>query len=449
MIPSRDGALSATLVFALAAVGLVAGLILGLRKGLPAAKAPAAAAAAEHSPASRPGPSSEAGEARVYQRTHDLVMGSGYHSTAVFAPADDVKARAALAGALQAALDCEKRISKYDPESEVRRVWAAGPGDPVQVSADTFRALELSVDLWKRSGGAFDCTVQPLIDLYKFTGREERMPTDAEIAAARAKVGSDKLLLDPEKRTVALAAPGMKFDLGAVGQGLGADVACEALRKAGATGALVEIGGEVRAFGHKPDGSPWRIEVVHPRALDRRMAVVELDGNAVSTSGDYEKYFLTKEGGRQREEGRRKKAEGRRQEAEGGGGAPSPLAPPPSTLHLQPSPGPRRASHIIDPRTGKPLVGGAVSVTIIAPDCALADGLATAVSVLGPVEGMKLVESYRAEGKAVEALIVEETAEGKLMPHLSPGLKDKLEVDLDVSVQYPAPAPAAAPAAGE
>ena len=122
------------------------------------------------------------------------------------------------------------------------------------------------------------------------------------------------------------------------------------------------------------------------------MATVPLSGNAASTSGDYEKYF--QKGG-------------------------------------------RRASHILDPRTGQPLVGGAVSVTVIAPECILADGLATAVSVLGPAEGLKLVASYRAEGQAVEALIIEETADGKLVPHLSPGLKDKLKVDLELPAAAP------------
>ena len=115
------------------------------------------------------------------------------------------------------------------------------------------------------------------------------------------------------------------------------------------------------------------------------MAVVELSGGAVATSGDYRKFFRT---------------------------------------------GGRRASHVIDPRTGRPLVGGAVSVSVLAPDCRLADGLATAISVLGPAEGLELVESYRREGTAVEALVIEETADGKLVPHLSPGLAGGLKLDL-------------------
>jgi thiamine biosynthesis lipoprotein len=164
---------------------------------------------------------------------------------------------------------------------------------------------------------------------------------------------------------------------------------------------LVELGGEVRALGRRTDGQPWRVAIVHPRAPERTMAVVELDGNAVSTSGDYEKYFLV------------------------AGGA----LPAEADSRLAPAARKRRASHILDPRTGRPLIGGAVSVTVIAPECILADGLATAISVLGPAEGLKLVESYRAAGQTVEALIVEEQPDGKLVPHLSPGLKG-LEVKL-------------------
>jgi len=372
------------LIAALAALACSALMIAGLRLAIPRR-------AAERNAGETPsGPAPEAlGEGRgwLYRLHAEPVMGSGFNATAVFAERDDARADAALAAALGAARRLEKKISKYDADSEVRRAWTMKPGESLRVSAETFRALDLSRDLWKRSGGAFDCTVQPLIELYKYTGKEERMPTAQELAAARARVGSDKLILDREKHTVALAAAGMKIDLGAVGQGFGADLACAALRDAGARSALVELGGEVRALGEKWPGQPWEIGIAHPRAPGRLMATVPLSGNAASTSGDYEKYF--QKGG-------------------------------------------RRASHILDPRTGQPLLGGAVSVTVIAPECILADGLATAVSVLGPAEGMKLVASYRAEGQAVEALIIEETADGKLVPHFSPGLAGKLKVDLDL-----------------
>jgi thiamine biosynthesis lipoprotein len=384
---SGRGALLASALAALGgAVLLAACLRPAVARRSPEGARPEAAAA--------PAPEAlGAGRGWLYRLGAEPVMGSGFNAAAVFAERDDARAAAALQGALAAARQLEKKISKYDRQSEVRRSWELRPGERLRVSEDTFRALTVSMELWRRSGGAFDCTVGPLLDLYKFTGREERVPTGQELAAARTRVGSDKLRLDAEKRTLGFSAPGLELDLGAVGQGFGADAACAALAAAGARSALVELGGEVRALGEKWPGQPWEIGIVHPREPGRLMATVQLSGNAASTSGDYEKYF--KKGG-------------------------------------------RRASHILDPRTGEPLLGGAVSVTVIAPECGLADGLATAVSVLGPAEGLKLVESYRAEGRAVEALIIEETADGKLVPHFSPGLAGKLKVELDVSAAAPA-----------
>jgi FAD:protein FMN transferase len=294
------------------------------------------------------------------------------------------RAESSLQLALKSARHVEGLMSRFLPGSDISRLAAASAGTPVQIDAQTLRVLKLSKAIHRRSGGAFDVTVGPLVKLYKYTGRKEkRLPTDAEIAEALRLVGSDKLLLDDEALTARLKLQGMTVDLSAVAKGFSVDVALEVLRESGARAALVEIGGEVRAFGRKPGGESWRVGIQHPRT-GRRMAALELDDRAVATSGDYQKFF--KKGG-------------------------------------------RRASHIIDPRTGRPLIGGAVSVTVLAPSCALADGLATALSVLGPRDGLKLVEDYCREGTSVEALIIEETADGKLVPHASPGLKD-LKLDL-------------------
>ncbi len=315
---------------------------------------------------------------------HGEVMRTGFAAKAVFAGRTEAGAREDLAATFGAARRVEKLMSRFLPESDVSRLAAAKPGTPVTVDPWTFEVLALSKDIHRRSSGAFDVTVGPLVKLYKYAGREERRPpTDAEIAKVLRRVGSDKLKLNRKKGTAALAAPGMTVDLSAVAKGFAVDQALEALRERGARGALVEIGGEVRGFGTKPGGEKWRIGLQHPRAA-RLMAVLEVDDRAVATSGDYQKFF--KRGG-------------------------------------------RRASHIIDARTGKPLVGGAVGVTVIAPTCALADGLATAISVLGPAEGLKLVESY----PDVEAVIIEEGEGGALAAHLSSGLKDKLKlVDLSL-----------------
>ncbi len=314
----------------------------------------------------------------------DRVMMTDFSAKVVYPRRFAGRAEPSLQLALESARHVEELMSRFLPGSDISRLAAATAGTPVQVDAQTLRVLKLSKDIHRRSGGAFDVTVGPLVRLYKYTGQEEKpLPTDAEIAEALRLVGSDKLLLDEGEGTARLSRSGMTVDLSAVAKGFSVDAALEVLRESGARAALVEIGGEVRAFGRKPGGESWRVGIQHPRA-NRRMAVLELDDRAVATSGDYQKFF--KKGG-------------------------------------------RRASHIVDPRTGKPLVGGAISVTVLAPTCALADGLATAISVLGPAQGLKLVASYNAKGRAVETLIIEETAPGKLVPHASPGLR-ALKLDL-------------------
>lgn len=329
----------------------------------------------------------------LYSR-NGRVMNTGFSARALFfeSAADRApffgRATERAAGALDAAFSEARRVeglmSRFLPASDISRLCAAPPGTPVRVAPETLRVLSMSGDIHRRSGGAFDVTVGPLVALYKYTGREEkRLPTDAEIAATLEHVGCDKLRLEAGTQTARLDVAGMAVDLSAVAKGFAVDQALEELRAHGAHAGLVEIGGEVRAFGTKPGNKPWRVGIQHPRS-GGLMGSLELRDAAMATSGDYRKFF--RKGG-------------------------------------------RRASHIVDPRTGRPLVGGAVSVTVLAPTCALADGLATAISVLGPAEGLKLVQSYRTEGKVVEALIIEETAGGKLVPHASPGLRN-LQLDL-------------------
>jgi thiamine biosynthesis lipoprotein len=308
------------------------------------------------------------------------VMKTGFLAKAAFPRGQaEGQARAALEKSLEAARRVERLMSRFLPESDVSRLAAAPPGSPVRIDPDTLRVLELARDVFRRSGGAFDVTVGPLVRLYRYDGEgEPPEPSDEVLAEARARVGSDKLLLDADAGTASLAAPGMNVDLSAVAKGFAVDAAVRTLQEAGAAGGIVEIGGEVRAWGRRPGGGAWRVGVRHPRAR-RLAATLAVSGGAVATSGDYEKHFAR---------------------------------------------GPRQASHIIDPRTGRPLVGGAVGVTVLAPECALADALATAMSVLGPRAALDLAAGYRRRGCPVEVMIFEEREDGTLTLHVSPGLAD-------------------------
>jgi FAD:protein FMN transferase len=274
----------------------------------------------------------------------------------------------------------EKLMSRFIPESDVSRISKAAAGAGIKIHQDTLRVLQLSMQLYKRSAGAFDITVGPLVKLYRKSYKEHKKPPGPEEVSAACKlVGSDKLKIDSSSGTATLLGSGMNIDLSAVAKGFSVDLVIEKLQALGANAGLVEIGGEVRVFGLKPGGKTWTVGVNHPRKENVLLAALTIKDGSLATSGDYQQFFKL---------------------------------------------GKRRASHIIDPRNGRPVVGGAISVSVLAPTCALADGLATAISVLGPAQGLKLIETYRKNNLEVEALIIEETPDQKLIPHRSPGLKN-------------------------
>ncbi len=256
-------------------------------------------------------------------------------------------------------------MSTYKPDSELSRLSAAETNVWHPISRELMEVLKLSRRLSKESGGRFDVTVRPMIQLWRKAAEEKRLPTDEQVAAARRRVGWDAVELDDLKLRIRLKKPGMSIDLGAVAKGYAVDEAVVAMKKAGATAGLVEAGGDLFAFGLKPGGKKWTAGIRNPRAADGRrgratepamLTVLRISNMAVVTSGHYER-FSTIEG--------------------------------------------KRYSHIIDPRTGRPVDQRLASVTIVAPTCALADGLATAVAVMGAEERMRLIERL----ENVEALI--------------------------------------------
>lgn len=239
-------------------------------------------------------------------------------------------------------------LSDYDETSELSRLSAAAPtASPVAVSDDLWRVLERAVAIREATGGAFDPTVGPLTALWRQSRRSGELPRPDKLAAARAAVGPEKLLLDRDRREVQLTAEGMRLDLGGIGMGYAIDRAIEVLRKRSITAAMIDASGDIGVSGPPPGSPGWRIEVapLDPLATDAPRQTLVLVDAAVTTSGDA------------------------RQGVEIDG---------------------IRYSHIVDPRTGIGVVGPA-AVTVIAADCATADALATAASVLGPGEGLRAV----------------------------------------------------------
>ncbi len=274
----------------------------------------------------------------------------------------DAAGDAALRPALDAVRRVEERMSYFLPAGELGRLNAAAAAVPVAVSSELEVVLAAADETHALSGGAFDPTVGPFLAAWGFrAGRPTRRPSRDELLAARERVGWARVTRDG--RGVAFGVDGLSIDLGGIAKGHGADRAAAALAAAGASG-LVNAGGDIRAAGPQPDGSPWRIGVRDPLRPDGLLATLELPGDAaVATSGTYEQFV----------------------EIEG-----------------------RRVSHIIDPRGGEP-AAGVVSATVTAPTAMRADALATACVVLDPSEALRLLESL----PDVEGLLVVRRADGR------------------------------------
>jgi thiamine biosynthesis lipoprotein len=250
--------------------------------------------------------------------------------------------------------EIERRMSVILPDSELNRINALAGIEPVQVQSDVFEVLELAARYAALSDGAFDPTVGPLVSLWNISGDEPRLPSPEEIDALLPLVSWRDLELDREGRTVFLKRPGMALDLGAIAKGYAADEAAGILRKNRINRGIIDLGGNILAYGEKQDRSPWRIGIQNP--LDSRGAyigIMEVRDQTVVTSGVYERFF----------------------EEDG-----------------------VRYHHILSPADGYPARSGLLSVSLVTRRSVDADALSTAVFVLGYERGKALVESLEGVG---------------------------------------------------
>ncbi len=268
-------------------------------------------------------------------------------SITVYGP-DKAQAESAAAVAFRRIDGLEDIMSDYQADSELMRLCAQPFGKPVPVSADLFDVLEQAQKFSELSGGAFDVTVGPYVRLWRFARKRQVLPSAAEITAARASVGWQKLRLDRRARTVTLLAPDMRLDLGGIAKGYAADAALEVLKGRGLDRALVAASGDI-AVGNSPPGQRgWKVGIT---AIDARTneitRTVVLRNAGISTSGDTEQHVDI-------------------------GGV--------------------RYSHILDPATGLGLTNR-IQATVIAPRATTTDAMATAVCVLGPGRGLAVIEA--------------------------------------------------------
>lgn len=266
----------------------------------------------------------------------------------VYAPAETAAAEGAEAAFARVA-QLNAILSDYDPDSEMNRVCHDTPvGQAVRVSPELWTMLERSTDIARRSDGAFDVTIGPLVNLWRRARRHAELPPEALLAEARPRVGWEKLRLDSRARTVAFGVAGMRLDFGGIAKGYAADEAVRVLHERGLNRVLVAAAGDIVAGEAPPGEAGWRVEAGGSDATNAPPPrILRLRHAAVSTSGDL---F---------------------QRLEIGG---------------------RRYSHIVDPRTGIGLTDRSL-VTVVARDGTTSDSVSTAVSVLGPERGLRMVEA--------------------------------------------------------
>jgi thiamine biosynthesis lipoprotein len=265
----------------------------------------------------------------------------------LYAP-DEAIAKLGAKAAFARAAELDNIMSDYKPASELMRLCQKAGGEPVKVSEDLFAILVRAQEVSRRSKGAFDVTVGPLVRLWRRARRTRKLPDPRELEKALKLVGFDKIRLDPEGRTVQLLVAGMLLDLGGIAKGYAAEEMMAVLRRYGITRALVSASGDIVAGDAPPDAPGWKIglaPLLDPDGEPEHYLL--LKHAAVSTAGDAQQHV----------------------EIDG-----------------------KRYSHIIDPRTGQAVVGRS-SVSVIAPDGTTTDGLDTALSVMGPEGGLALVEA--------------------------------------------------------
>jgi FAD:protein FMN transferase len=264
--------------------------------------------------------------------------------------ADAPTAKKAADAAFARVAELDAIMSDYKKDSELMKLcgaFATETGEPVKVSNDLFLVLRKAEELSKKSDGAFDVTVGPVVQLWRLARRTQELPDPKEFAAARAKIGYRKVKLDAARKTVRLTTPGMQLDLGGIAKGYAADEALKLLReKFGIKQALVAAAGDI-ACGDPPPGKDGWVVDIAPIAKGQKPRTLKLANAAVSTSGDLEQFVEI-------------------------GGV--------------------RYSHVLDPKTGLGLTGRR-SVTVIAQNGTTADSMTKAVSVLPTEQGLKLVEN--------------------------------------------------------
>jgi FAD:protein FMN transferase len=273
----------------------------------------------------------------------------------------------------------ESLTNFYAAGSEISLINKNAGISATKVSPEVLELLGKSLSVSEMTDGAFDITIGAVTRLYDF--HKKIKPEESTLLKNISLVNYRDVTVDRLASTIFLKKKGMIIDAGGIAKGYAADKAVGVLKKQGITSGLVAIAGDIKAFGRKPDGKPWQIGIRNPRGTnqdDDIMATLPLSDMAISTSGDYERFFLV------------------------------------SGV---------RYHHLLDPGTGSP-AGRCRSVTVIASEATFADSFATAVFVFGPEKGVKALDAAGFDGLIVDS-------EGKM--HFTAGMREKVAIKKPVS----------------
>lgn len=276
--------------------------------------------------------------------------------------------------------EIENKMTINSEDSEVIRINANAGKDSIKVSDDTFYVIEKGKYFSELSMGRFEISIGPLVKLWNIGSEDAKVPTQDEIENKKELVNFSNVILNESEKSVMLKEEGMTLDLGGIAKGYGADEVVKILREHGVEHAIANLGGNVFAYGNKPDGTPWKVGVQNPKSpRGDYIGIAEVVNKTVVTSGIYERYF----------------------EEEG-----------------------KKYHHILDADTGYPVENNLAGVSIIADSSIDADSLSTAVFAMGIDEGMKLIESL----ENADAVFVTKDSE----VYITSGLKASFKLtDLD------------------
>lgn len=254
--------------------------------------------------------------------------------------------------------------------SESGDIYALNRDHTANFQADSLALLNRALEVSDSTGGVFDCTIEPVMEAWGFTTESYRVPGADELNALLSNVDYRQMQVDGG--TVSIPDD-VQVDLGGIAKGFTSDRMMQVFAENGVTSGIISLGGNVQALGCKPDGSPWRVAVQDPENSEDNFAVIEIEDEAVITSGGYQRYF----------------------EQDG------------TTYH-----------HIIDPRTGYPADSGIISSTIISHDGTLADGLSTSLFIMGVDDA---VAYWRGHSDEFDAILMDKS--GKV--YVTAGIADR------------------------